>query len=101
MIKISDGINTMIVTNGAYNSMYKNMGFAPYAEIEIKEEKDIETPDKSDEEIFLEKILEKPISEWSKNEVKKFADIKEIDLVGTKNATEAKDVISKWLEENE
>ena len=49
MIKISDGINTMIVTNGAYNSMYKNMGFVEFKRTQLKGKKHIT--------IFFEKNL--------------------------------------------
>ena len=41
--------------------------------------------------------MEKPISEWVASEVKRFAKIKGIDISGTKNANEAKDIISKEI----
>lgn len=42
-------------------------------------------------------MQEKPLSQWTKNEVKRFASIKGIDLKGTKNASEAKERIKPCL----
>ena len=55
-------------------------------------------PEKSEDDIFVEEILEKPISQWNKEEVKRFAAIKEIDISGTKNANEAKEIIKSFID---
>ena len=55
-------------------------------------------PEKTEDEIFVEEILEKPISQWNKDEVKRFAAIKEIDISGTKNANEAKEIIKSFID---
>lgn len=57
--------------------------------------------EKSDDDKYCEEILEKPIAQWSKEEIKKFAEIKEIDITGTKNAGEARDRIKAYLEDQE
>lgn len=57
--------------------------------------------EKSDDDKYCEEILEKPIAKWSKEEIKKFAEIKEIDITGTKNAGEARDRIKAYLEDQE
>ena len=57
--------------------------------------------EKSDDDKYCEEILEKPIAQWSKEEIKKFAEIKEIDITGTKNAGEARDRIKAYLEAQE
>ena len=57
--------------------------------------------EKSDDDKYCEEILEKPIAQWSKEEIKKFAEIKEIDITGTKNAGEARDRIKAYLETQE
>ena len=49
---------------------------------------------------LIDEIIEKPISQWNKEEIKKFAALKDIDISGTKNATEAKELIKQFLEEN-
>ena len=55
---------------------------------------------KSLDEKFLEEVEEKPLSQWSKDEVKKFAALKDIDLSGTKNINEAKALIKDFMEAN-
>jgi hypothetical protein len=37
------------------------------------------------------------VSQWNKEEVKRFAALKEIDISGTKNANEAKEIIKQFL----
>ena len=60
---------------------------------EVEEEDELLTED----EKFCENLLEKPIGSWNKIEVKKFAEIKGIDISGTKNPAEAKNVIKEFL----
>jgi hypothetical protein len=57
-----------------------------------------EVPEKTEDEIFVEEILEKPISQWNKEEIKRFAAINEIDISGTKNANEAKEIIKFFID---
>ena len=100
MVKITNGLQTFEVTEGAFDSIYKPMGFTKVNEGEVKEaiaEEPVKEPEKSEDEIFVEEILEKPIAQWSGKEVKKFAEIKGIDISGTKNANEAKDIIKEFL----
>ena len=103
MVTITNGVNTCTVTNSAFNDIYKKQGFVIVGEkSEKKEEKKASTNDKENaDDNFSEKIVEKPISQWSKVEVKRFAEENGIDIYGTKNATEAKEIIKKWLEDNE
>ncbi len=98
MIKITNTINTIVVTNGAYKNIYYNQGYRPVVEQVTPEgyESKILT---SDEE-FVVDILEKPISSWIKEEVKRFAEIHDIDLKGTKNVNEAKVLIKAFIENN-
>lgn len=101
------------VTEGAYNTIFKDQGYRPIAdevktpvetpiednsEVESEEQADAYVPDEKDE---IDSLLEKPISQWSNNEVKAFAEAKEIDITGTKNVKEAKNRIRKFLEDAE
>lgn len=104
MIKITNNVETIEVTKGAYESIYKRLGFkiiggakkaAPQ-----KGQNDGGQGEGEGEDNFEKELLEKPISEWSKNEVKKFASINNIDISQTKNAGEAKEVIKAWISEN-
>lgn len=95
MVKITNGTNVFEVTDGAYNSIYRHQGYqviGEKAEQAFVPEKPDE-PTKTADEIFVEELLEKPISQWNKDEVKRYAAIKEIDIKGTKSVNDAKEVI--------
>lgn len=119
MVKISNGEVTQIVSRGAFDTQYKRLGFqivgdnqAVEAKKEVKKAADVnnsesQVPDDDDfdadvaddiEDDF-EELLEKPISQWNKTEVKDFAVAKGIDIHGTKNANEAKEIIKKYLDD--
>ena len=102
MLKITNGVNVFEVTRGAFDGIYSRQGYRVMDEHEYKEEDEQpKAPEKSDDELFIESVIEKPISQWSKDEVKRFATIKEIDITGTKNVGEAKEIIKTFLEESE
>lgn len=103
MLKITNGTNVFEVTQGAYDTIFKHQGYCPYkgGAPEVKEAKEPADTGKSENEEFLAGLVEKPISQWSKAEVKKFAELKGIDISGTKNAGEAKGIIKNFLDEQE
>lgn len=101
MVKITNGVNVFEVTRGAFDGIYSRQGYTIMNEKAAKDVKTPEAPEKTEDEIFVEEILEKPISQWNKDEVKRFAGIKEIDITGTKNANEAKEIIKSFLEAQE
>lgn len=99
MVKITNGINVFEVTRGAFDGIYSRQGFTIMDEKKIASKvEDTEIPEKTDDEKFLDEIVEKPISQWNKEEVKRFAALKEIDITGTKNAGEAKVIIKNFIE---
>lgn len=99
MVKITNGINVFEVTRGAFDGIYSRQGFTIMDEKKIASKvEDTEIPEKTDDEKFLDEIVEKPISQWNKEEVKRFAALKEIDITGTKNAGEAKAIIKDFIE---
>lgn len=101
MVKITNGVNVFEVTRGAFDGIYSRQGYTIMNEKAAKDVKTPKTPEKTEDEIFVEEILEKPISQWNKDEVKRFAGIKEIDITGTRNANEAKEIIKSFLEAQE
>lgn len=117
MIKCTNGMTVIEVTEGAYNTIFKDQGYRPIVdEVKTSVETPVETPvednseDESEEQVDtsetdekdeIDSLLEKPISQWSNNEVKAFAEAKEIDITGTKNVKEAKNRIKKFLEDAE
>jgi hypothetical protein len=97
MINISNGVNEILVSRGAFENIYKAQGFIEVLEESVEEEVVEEGP--TEEEIFCSDLESKPIAEWNKGEVKRYATIKDIDLAGTKGPNEAKELIKKFLNE--
>jgi len=103
VVKITNGKEVFEVTRGAFDGIYSRQGYTILDEVEPAEQNDevnAETPEKTEDELFIEEIVGKPISSWNKDEVKRFASIKGIDITGTKNVTEAKDIIKQYLDAN-
>ena len=99
MVKITNGVNVFEVTRGAFDGIYSRQGYKLVDEkAEAKAPEASAALEKSEDDIFVEEILEKPISQWNKEEVKRFAAIKEIDISGTKNANEAKEIIKSFID---
>ena len=99
MVKITNGVNVFEVTRGAFDGIYSRQGYKLVDEkAEAKAPEAPAAPEKSEDDIFVEEILEKPISQWNTEEVKRFAAIKEIDISGTKNANEAKEIIKSFID---
>ena len=99
MVKITNGINTFEVTRGAFDGIYSRQGYKLIEDNkkvigEVVDQEQVKDEDK----LFVEQILEKPISQWNKEEVKRFATLKGIDISGTKNAGEAKEIIKSFLD---
>jgi len=116
-MKITNGSAIFEVQTGAFNTIYKGLGF-----VECDENSDVsndleptndELPDdtkvddipadgvtpvmtKSSDEAFVVAMLEKPIAGWNKEEIVRFTTIKAINISGTKNASEAKEIIKQF-----
>ena len=101
MVKITNNINTFEVSNGAYESIFKAQGYTKVVEEtpEIEGQLGMEdsVPDMTEDEKFLSEIVEKPLSQWSKAEVKKYADLKGIDMSGVSTVAEAKELIKPTI----
>lgn len=122
MVTISNGKATFRVTAGAVE-VYKSMGFHVVDDnesdqtkpVEHKEEKmaedaagepEADDSDAEDEgteddadEAYVTELLEKPLSQWSNEEVKEFVRIKGIDTSGAKKLSQVKDIIKAYLDE--
>ena len=109
MITVSNGIDTFSITKGAF-PVYKTLGFNVVDEHKVDEhvddeyeEKDslsiVDESDISDEDAaFLSAIVEKPISQWSSIEVKKYAGLNNIDISHAKNLKEGKAIIKRHFD---
>ena len=54
---------------------------------------------KTNEEAYIEELMEKPISQWNKEEVKTYASLKNVDISNTKNIGEARNIIKQSIDE--
>lgn len=100
MVKITNGKEVFEVTRGAFDGIYSRQGYTILNE-KKDSQKAVQDDKTSEDEKFAAEIIEKPISQWNKDEIKRFAALKEIDISGVKSAAEAKELIKKFLEENE
>ena len=123
MVKITNFVNTFEVTQGAYDDIFKKQGFELVEEAPRKKKKatkkhvkeaveEVEEDEweeaeeatekdyKSEEEKYVEKLMEKPISQWNKEEVKAYASIKGLDISKTQNVGEARNIIKQSIDEN-
>lgn len=98
MVKITNFVNTFEVTQGAYDDIFKKQGFTL---VEEKKETVKEKAEKAEEltdEEYVERLIEKPLSQWNKKEVKTYASLKNVDISNTKNIGEARNVIKQSID---
>lgn len=63
------------------------------------EEEDADTGMSKEDVAFIEELLEKPLSQWSNEEVKEFVKIKGIDTSGAQKVSQVRGIIKTYLEE--
>lgn len=97
----SDRGTTEDVQNGTETSAKGNTT----EEAEDVDGTDVEGEDEdeqeADEAAFIEDILEKPLSQWSTEELKEFVRIKDVDVHGAKKTSEVRSIVKKYLEEQD
>lgn len=98
MIDITNKVDTYSVTKGAYEDIFKRQGFKPVKEEKEDKKETVEETKKTDEEAYIEELMEKPISQWNKEEVKTYASLKNIDISNTKNIGEARNIIKQSID---
>lgn len=96
MVKITNGVNVFEVTRGAFDGIYSRQGYKIIDENKVSSDEHL--AEKSEDDLFIEGIVEKPVSQWSKEEVKRFASLRQIDISGTKNVNEAKSIIKEFID---
>lgn len=120
MVTISNGRIRYEVTIGAYNTIYKGFGFhivgakhnREVKKEEVREEKKeevigvaestmpaVDDVDGEREEDWVTELLEKPISQWSKEETANFVKEKGIDTSSAHKLGEVKDIIKRWIDD--
>ena len=98
MVDITNLVNTYSVTKGAYEDIFKRQGFKPVKEEKEDKKETVEETKKTDKEAYIEELMEKPISQWNKEEVKTYASLKNVDISNTKNIGEARNIIKQSID---
>lgn len=99
MVDITNKVDTYSVTQGAYDDIFKRQGFKSVKEEKAEDKKEtVEETKKTDEEAYIEELMEKPISQWNKEEVKTYASLKNVDISNTKNIGEARNIIKQSID---
>lgn len=124
MIKITNGNDTYTVTRGAYETVYKGMGFYPVGQEPVVQSTGGDTPDvdeavtervedadveavdasagpveaegseESEDEKWCKSIRQKPISQWNKQELKRYATLNGIDTSGARTVNDVRSKIA-------
>ena len=125
MVTITNGIDTFRVTAGAV-SIYNTMGFHVVNDEELEEMRQTEQKHhdivksvsdseyinnskekkesikdniSNEEAVFIEELLEKPLTQWTNDEMKEFVKIKGIDTSGVQKVSQVRGIIKSYLEE--
>ena len=99
MVKITNGIDVFEVSKGAFDGMYSRQGFSVMKEDENEKTVETEgTEDKNEDDMFLEEVIEKPISKWTKDETMKFVELNDIDLQGKTTSEEIKAIVKTFID---
>jgi hypothetical protein len=103
MVVITNGINEFEVSRGAYESIFQKQGYSIIVDAEaeaVEDNNDAEATEHAEHvDKDAEALVEKPISQWTKNEVKNFIAKKGIDVSGITSFNEVKDRVRKYIEE--
>lgn len=123
MVKITNGSKIFEVSRGAYDSVYKGLGFhvvgtEPAEDKPPKEKTQVPPEAEGDEEdgasgeneedgetepgeeaVDLDALLEKPLSQWEPDELKEFVRAKGIDTAGAKKVSQVRGIVKKYLDD--
>lgn len=106
MVKITNGINVFDVPSGAAKA-YEASGYHVITDSEadkvIIEDEVVEdvADDANDDDRFVEEIMEKPVSQWNGEEIRRYASIKGIDLTGVRTTKQARSAVIAYNNEVE
>ena len=97
MIKIQKDDAILTVTPSAFKTIFKSMGFKV-----VESEKTVEPVveqevEKTEDEKFIDEIVIKPISSWTKEELARVVSITGIDTSNAKTVKEAKEIVKEAL----
>lgn len=100
MVKCTNGLKVFEVTEGAFEAFFKPNGYYIIEDAKNEPGDLLEAQDANDEPSTDEnkELIEKPIAQWSKDEVKNFAKENGIDISKTRNVAQAKELIKEFID---
>lgn len=121
-VKITNGNAEFEVTKAAFKNAFEQQGFrivddtapvihnrfedkfdvnldmeADLGKVEDSNPEMVVEAELSEDDLFVQEMLEKPISEWTKGELKRVAKIKGIDLSNADSTSKARQIVSKAM----
>lgn len=90
MVDITDGTNTFGVTEGAFEDIFKKQGYVEVVEDDVAS--------KPEAEAQIDSLDDKPVSMWTKQELKAYCDAHNISL---EDVTSTDEVRKRVLEHQE
>lgn len=101
-VKVTNGHNTHRVSEGAYNAYYKPQGYyIVNEEMEEQERFDSFIQSDAEEDKELELLSTTPVSEMSKEQLKRYAKFLGVDLTGVRNTAQVRERINLKIKEND
>lgn len=106
MITLTNGVNTITVSNGAYEQRYKSMGYRPVGKAATTSKQSaakkedapvVNEPVIDGNDEFIESFVALPKANWSKDDMVRVCEIFGIDTSKAKNVGEAKNILEKAL----
>ena len=108
MVTITNGINTIAVTNGAFKQRYKSMGYKLVNNADDKPNKPVAAKGKpvvepssepavNEADEFVANFIATPKGSWTKGEMIRICELFDIDTSKARNVGEAKNILEKAL----
>lgn len=118
MVAITNGIHYMTVTKGAFEGIYKHQGYTlvndysssiqvntgdtievnnniPIIETEVMASDNLE--ETGEKKFERAELLETPISQWTKEELREFADANNISVEGATTVKEVRNIVRDFI----
>lgn len=97
-IKKAGSPEVLKVTKAAYKSHFEKNGWRPVKKTKTKTVGSRSAVEGIPVDKRIEALMVAPLSHWTPQDVKYFAEVKGIDLNGTRTAAEAKDRIKTYMD---
>lgn len=96
------GGNIKVVPESIFRSSLSKMGYRLYEKSKpVEKDPEGNLGGEADNAGNMEDVESVPLSEMNGSQVKKYAELKGIDVSEAKSTKEAKEIIREWLNENE